>query len=70
MLLQRGLLPRDHQHAVLLVADADFLDASLRPRLTRKCCDRSTKRKFQEFTTLHSDLLTRNATARDHSVRE
>jgi hypothetical protein len=71
MIFQDRLLPRDNQHAVLLVADADFPDAGLRPRLTRNCCDRSaSKRKFQEFTTLHSDLLTTSATVRDHSMKK
>ena len=32
-LLQHGLLPRDHQHAGLLVADPDFLHGCLRTRL-------------------------------------
>ncbi len=65
---QRGLLPRDHQHAVLLIADADFLDASLRARLTRKCSDRrASERKLQEFTASHSNLQQpwRSARSRD-----
>ena len=58
MFLQRGLLPRDHQNAVLLVADADFPGIRLRPNLARQrgngC---GSQGQFQKFATLHHILL-------------
>ena len=58
VLLQHGLLPRDHQHAGLLVADPDFLQRRLRTRRRRHRRNRRrAKRQFEELTTLHHNLL-------------
>src|SRR6202011_3333139 len=72
MRLQRGLLPRDHQHAVLLIADADFPDIWLRAHTLRQRGDRSgSNRQFQKFPTLHHDLLMGIPRfQRDHSTPE
>ena len=57
-LLKHGLLPRDHQHAGLLVTDPDFLDGCLRTHLPRqRRRRRCAKRQFKELTTLHHNLL-------------
>jgi len=64
MLLQRGPPPRDHQHAVLLIADADFPDVGLRPRRPRyRSARRGCRRQLQEFTTLHTQSPDQNARA-------
>ena len=65
------LLPRDHQHAVLLVADADFPDIRLRARLTRQRGHNSgSKGQLQKFAALHHILLNdRGDGARSFDVR-
>src|SRR5471032_2368762 len=58
MFLERDLLPRDHQHAVLLIADADFGDRRLRASLARQRRNcRGCNGQFQKFPTLHRGLL-------------
>src|SRR5258706_5624121 len=60
MFLERGLLPRDHQHPVLLITDADFPDGRLRAPLPRQRSNcRGSNGQFQKFPTLHNGLLTR-----------
>src|ERR1700687_3932250 len=70
MLLECGLLSRDHQHAVLLIADADFLEAGFAapPPAPRRRLPR-----FQEKISRIPDASLRSpdenaATARDHSI--
>src|SRR4029078_8542706 len=57
-LLEHGPLPRDHQHAGLLVTNPDFLDGGLRTHLPgQRRRRRYAKRQFKEVTTLHHNLL-------------
>ena len=59
MFFQCGLLARDDKHAVLLIADANFLHARFGARLWQKNAgNRGAHRQFEEVSTLHCILLT------------
>src|SRR6185436_16667009 len=53
-LLKHPLLPRNHQHAGLLVTNPDFLDSRLRLRARRQRGNGASNRQSEKLPTLHS----------------